>query len=85
MSNKEQTNYCMKRKCNECNRYDECFRYKPKQKKKGYKKRKECEKMKTKWTKQKAEEYIRKCKEKGLKYWSARDYLKNHKTMHSII
>ncbi len=41
--------------------------------------------MKTKWTKQKAEEYIRKCKEKGLKYWSARDYLKNHKTMHSII
>lgn len=43
--------------------------------------------MKTKWTKQKAEEYIRKCKGKGkgLKYWSARDYLKNHKTMYSII
>lgn len=54
-------------------------------KEKEHKKRKECEKMKTKWTKQKAEEYIRKCKEKGLKYWSARDYLKNHKTMHSII
>nr|DAP68324.1 MAG TPA: hypothetical protein [Caudoviricetes sp.] len=31
-----------------------------------------------KWTKQK-------CKEKGLKYWSAKDYLKNHKTMTSII
>ena len=56
-----------------------------KAKEKEHKKRKECEKMKTKWTKQKAEEYIRKCKEKGLKYWSARDYLKNHKTMHSII
>ena len=38
-----------------------------------------------KWTKQKAEEYIKKCKEKGLKYWSAKDYLKNHKTMTSII
>jgi predicted peroxiredoxin len=53
--------------------------------KKEHKKRKEREKMKTKWTKQKAEEYIKRCKEKGLKYWSARDYLKNHKTMHSII
>ena len=42
-------------------------------------------KMKMKWTKQKAEEYIKKCKEKGLKYWSAKDYLKNHKTMTSII
>lgn len=38
-----------------------------------------------KWTKQKAEEYIKKCKEKGLKYWSAKDHLKNHKTMTSII
>ena len=38
-----------------------------------------------KWTKQKAEEYIKKRKEKGLKYWSAKDYLKNHKTMTSII
>lgn len=53
--------------------------------KKEHKKREEREKMKTKWTKQKAEEYIKRCKEKGLKYWSARDYLKNHKTMHSII
>ena len=42
-------------------------------------------KMKMKCTKQKAEEYIKKCKEKGLKYWSAKDYLKNHKTMTSII
>ena len=42
-------------------------------------------KMKMKWTKQKAEENIKKCKEKGLKYWSAKDYLKNHKTMTSII
>ena len=41
--------------------------------------------MKMKWTKQKTEEYIKKCKEKGLKYWSAKDYLKNHKTMTSII
>lgn len=38
-----------------------------------------------KWTKQSAEEYIKKCKEKGLTYWSAKDFLKNHKTMHSII
>ena len=33
-----------------------------------------------KWTKQTAEEYIKKAKEKGLKYWSAIDYLKHHKT-----
>ena len=32
-----------------------------------------------KWTKQTAEEYIKKCKEKGLKYWSEKDFLKNHK------
>ena len=38
-----------------------------------------------KWTKQTAEEYIRKCKEKGLKYWSARDFLRNHRTMNPII
>lgn len=38
-----------------------------------------------KWTKQSAEEYIKKCKEKGLKYLSAKDFLKNHKTMHAII
>lgn len=37
------------------------------------------------WTKQSAEEYIKKCKEKGLKYWSAKDFLKNHRTMHAII
>ncbi|MFR1647794.1 MAG: hypothetical protein ACLSWT_05540 [Clostridia bacterium] len=38
-----------------------------------------------KWTKQTAEEYIKKCKEKGLKYWSAKDFLKNHKTMKTIM
>ena len=38
-----------------------------------------------KWTRQKAEEYINKSKQKGLTYWSAMDYLKKHKTMHSII
>ena len=37
------------------------------------------------WTKQSAEEYIKKAKEKGLTYWSAMDYLKHHKTMHAII
>ena len=41
--------------------------------------------MKQKWTKESAERYITKAKEKGLKYWSARDFLKNHRTMHSII
>lgn len=41
--------------------------------------------MSRKWTRQTAEEYIKKCKEKGLKYWSAVDYLKHHKTMYSII
>ena len=40
---------------------------------------------KMKWTKPKAEEYIKKCKEKGLKYWSAKDFLKNHKTMKTIM
>ena len=29
--------------------------------------------------------YIAKAKEKGLTYWSAKDFLKNHRTMHSII
>jgi hypothetical protein len=43
------------------------------------------EKMARKWTKISAENYIRKAKEKGLTYWSAIDFLKNHKTMHSII
>lgn len=28
-----------------------------------------------KWTKQSAEEYIKKCREKGLTYWSAKDFL----------
>lgn len=38
-----------------------------------------------KWTKQTAEEYIKKAKEKGLTYWSAKDFLKHHKAIHSII
>ena len=37
------------------------------------------------WTKQTAEQYIKKAKEKGLTYWSAKDYLKHHKTMSSFI
>lgn len=37
------------------------------------------------WTKESAEEYIQKAKEKGLKYWSAIDFLKNHKRRYSII
>ena len=42
--------------------------------------------MKRKWTKKSATEYIKKNKNsKGLKYWSARDFLRNHKTMHSIL
>ena len=41
--------------------------------------------MKRKWTKESATNYIKNCKEKGLKYWSAKDFLKNHRTMHSII
>lgn len=44
--------------------------------------------MARKWTKQSAEEYIKKAKEnkrKGLIYWSAKDYLKHHKTMSSIL
>lgn len=38
-----------------------------------------------KWTKQSAEAYIKTAKEKGLKYWSAIDFLKHHKTMRAII
>ena len=38
-----------------------------------------------KWTKETAQAYIKNAKEKGLTYWSAVDYLKHHKTMHSII
>lgn len=41
--------------------------------------------MKRKWTKESAERYIAKAKEKGLTYWSAKDFLKNHRTMYSII
>lgn len=38
-----------------------------------------------KWTKESAEAYINKAREKGLTYWSAMDYLKHHKTMRAII
>lgn len=38
-----------------------------------------------KWTKQTEEEYIRTTKQKGLTYWSAVDYLKHRRTMHSIM
>ena len=41
--------------------------------------------MSRKWTKQSAEEYIKKAKEKGLTYWSAVDYLKHHKIMGAIL
>ena len=45
--------------------------------------------MKRKWTKQSATNYIEKIDKakglRGLTYWSAMDYLKHHKTMHSII
>ena len=41
--------------------------------------------MKRKWTKETAEKYIAKAKEKGLTYWSAKDFLKNHRIMHAII
>lgn len=41
--------------------------------------------MKRKWTKENAERYIKTAKQKGLTYWSAKDFLRNHRTMHSII
>lgn len=41
--------------------------------------------MARKWTKQSAEKFIKEAKIKGLTYWSAVDYLKHHKTMHSIL
>ena len=45
--------------------------------------------MARKWTKKSAEEYVDKITkikgQKGLKYWSAVDYLKHHKTMGAII
>ncbi len=34
--------------------------------------------MKRKWTRASAEAYLERAKEKGLTYWSAYDYLKNH-------
>lgn len=46
---------------------------------------KEIKRMKRKWTKQSAQEYIKTAKIKGLTYWSAMDYLKHHKRMYSII
>ena len=41
--------------------------------------------MKRKWTKESALNYIKTAKSKGLTYWSAKDFLKNHRTMHAII
>ena len=41
--------------------------------------------MVTKQTKESALNYIKTAKQKGLTYWSAKDFLKNHKTMHSIV
>lgn len=38
-----------------------------------------------KWTKQSAEEYIKRAREKGLTYWSAVDFLKHHKAIKTII
>ena len=38
-----------------------------------------------KWTKTSAERYIAKATQKGLTYWSAMDFLKHYKNMHSII
>lgn len=32
-----------------------------------------------KWTKESAKNYIKRAREKGLTYWSAMDYLENHK------
>lgn len=64
------------------------IRWKIKCYKKNERKRKEGKTMR-KWTKEKAWQYIdrvEKRKEtKGLTCWSALDYLKKHKTMHSII
>ena len=41
--------------------------------------------MKRKWTKESAEKYIKTAKQKGLTYWRAKDFWKNHRTMYSII
>ena len=51
----------------------------------GYKRNNKGELSMRKWTKETAERYIKQAKEKGLTYWSAVDYLKHHKTMHSIV
>ena len=101
MENEERINEYIKQCCSNCKNksnckikvfetediiYTKCENYQQEKKLEGYKRPnggKEIRNMK--WTKQKAEEYIKKCKEKGLKYWSAKDYLKNHKTMTSII
>lgn len=41
------------------------------------------------WTRESAERYVTRIDKRkecrGLTYWSARDYLKNHRIMHSII
>ena len=45
--------------------------------------------MKRVWTRTTAEEYIAKVDSgkvpMGLKYWSAKDFLKHHKTIHKIL
>ena len=41
--------------------------------------------MKRRWTVESAKRYIENAKTKGLTYWSARDFLKHHRTMYSII
>lgn len=45
--------------------------------------------MKRKWTKQSATNYIERVDKskgiRGLTYWSAIDYLKHHRTIHSTI
>lgn len=52
-------------------------------------KNKKSEVFMKKWTKESAERYITRIDKskgiRGLTYWSARDYLKNHKSMHFII
>ena len=40
---------------------------------------------KIKWTVESAKKFISTVKIKGLTYWSAMDFLKHHRTMHSII
>lgn len=40
---------------------------------------------KRKWTVESAKKFISTAKIKGLTYWGAVDFLKHHRTMHSII